>query len=374
MRHAHPELCFTFTSRFEDPTEVVLDETYRCPRSNLEAARALMTGQPGVEGVPKTSHRDTEGRFELVNYATEGAEASGIAQAATKIQNSDAKVRILILAPNRKVASVIETELQRISAKYVTTFRLPESDDSIARIGVAIARLLGNPRDSLAAASLILLCGPRSKSETLCHELVNTSTGDGYNAAGFLISTGSLTLSPALSRSVRKAAELLDKYKSMNLEDAINELENEYGAIGLDKFVLPTGSKARLESVVDDGDTLEEEVVPEPEPDAPSIKLTTYHSSKGLEAEYVFAAAVEPDFFEDDDRSSANEKRRQLFVGITRSRILTAVSFTSRRYGASRFVGQASASRRGASDFVSEIRQALKIAPTTGEQFLKSLD
>lgn len=368
LRHAHPELCASFQGRFSDSEEIVLDETYRCPDAVLKAATALMANDSGLRGVPTKSHRDTSGYFDLVNYPTETAEASGIAQSARLLLASLPATRILVLVPARQVADIIATELTALNVDFRTTFRPRPAHDEQAKKAEAIARLIGNSQDSLAAATLILLCGAGGKREQNIYELVNKCSGEGFTAAGLLIASLPSGLSQSLVKAIGLARKLLEEFKSLPLEEAIARLQNDFGGIDLEHYLLPAQERKRLEE--DSGEVLsEDEEVPSSAP--PGVTLTTYHSSKGLEADYVFAAAVEPPFFEDDSRASTGEKRRLLFVGITRALTMTAVSYASRRYGTSGYISQSGGSRRGPSDLVTQIGEQLGTTPSTGSDFVK---
>jgi DNA helicase-2/ATP-dependent DNA helicase PcrA len=376
LRHAHPPLCQSFPERFSQPHRVPLDETYRCAPAVLRAARALMAGQPGAAEVPTLSHRDVEGSFVPVNYVDETAEASGVAVVARQLAKQTTGLRILILVPVKQVGEIVSRELTRQGVEHRSVFghrRSQEPDRE--RLAKAFARLLGNPRDSLAAATAVILCSAKKYRIENLAALVKVCQTSGQTASQILQGAGH-RLPDQLSKGVLRARARLEELASMaRVAEAVAALEAESGLEGLTAYLSSPQRRREIDQPAQSDSVGEaEEEVPSLQEVPPGVTVTTYHNSKGLEADAVFLTAVEPQFFENDPRNPPAEKRRLLFVGITRARDAVYISYVSRRYGTSHYVAaQTESHRRGPSAFLNELLEQLDMVPVSGTDFVQSL-
>lgn len=379
MRHAHPELCDSFPQRFDQTGNVVLHETYRCPPKVLGDAAALMDGQVGDGGVPTTSHRSVRGEFRMVNFANQSAEATGVAVVAKALAESYPEDRVLILYPVKQVGLGVSNALTSLGQNHIFTGgRRPDWEPDEQRLAKALARLLGNVNDSLAAGTAIVLSGPKTRRAEVLQLLIAAHV-DSNKTGSELLDNDTREIPAVLSNAVDRGQARLTELRELTIDDAIARLEAEFGVEGLDIYLLNAEQRRRLEQLAEyedpqsttddseDGKTQLEEI-------PPGITVTSYHSSKGMEADTVFLLAVEPDFFEDDERSSPNEKRRLLFVGITRSLNRLYASYAARRYGPGSYVSPGPhRNRRGPSDFISSLSERLEIYPQDGTSFVQSL-
>ena len=76
LRHAHPELCWTFPNRIEPSEFNILDESFRCPSAVLRLAAALM-GSAG--GIPDPNLSPNEGESQVLEFPSDGGEITGVA-------------------------------------------------------------------------------------------------------------------------------------------------------------------------------------------------------------------------------------------------------------------------------------------------------
>ena len=375
MRHAHPPLCLSFAQRFSESDSVALNETYRCSRAILDAAAALMANEPAAVEVPTISHREVEGTFGPVNYADETAEASGVVAVAARLARQDPPPRILVLVPAKQVGHIISAGLTARGIEHQSSLAPRKTDETDpSRVAKALARLLGNRNDSLAAASAIVLSGPKSHRVENLAALVKVCDSAGCSVAQLLDGTSN-ALPAQLRGALIKVRQRLEELRAMKPRtQAIAALEAESALENLGRYLLPPHMRRKLEEPVEPGSAADDGQPPPPEEVPPGITVTTYHNSKGLEADIVFLTAVEPDFFENDTRSPITEKRRLLFVGITRARDAAFASYVSRRHGTSHYIAPEAAShRRGPSAFLTEIREQLDIVPISGTQFVQSI-
>lgn len=375
LRHAHPQVCISFPENFPNSHRVVLDETYRCPPAILRAASSLMARTPGHDGVPTVSRRGIEGQFELVNFADHTAEASGVARVAEALTQADPAARILILVPARKIGELVSKELRVDHNPAFRRQRDPETDKH--RLAVAFARLLGNASDSLAAATAVISGDAKARRLDNLNGIVKAFELTGQTAAQLLAGDAAELPNP-LGRAAAKARERLAQLRAKGIEEAIAALEQASGTTGLERYLQPPHRRHREGTPQVTEEAVPDESVGDDEPnDLPAeaplgITISTYHSSKGLEAEFVFLMAVEPEQFEDDTRSTREEKRRLLYVGLTRARDATFASYASSRYGPSRYLAPAAGTpRRGMSEFLADLMDELDLTPVGGTAFVQ---
>ncbi len=376
MRHAHPELCLSFADRFTSAENVVLNETYRCSPAVLEAAAALMNGQPGAAEVPTISHRPAGGCVVPVNYTDEKAEASGVSVAASNYARHQSDARILIVAPNRKVGGLVSGLLTQLDVEHQVSLRsTPILEPDTARLARSFVRLLGNAGDSLAAATAIILSGTKKHRIDNLNGLVKACEEGQKNTSALLADTPH-ELPDQLAKAVATARTKLAELKALSTQEAIGSLESESGLEGLEAYLQPAHQRRAVEELADSGESEEkiDDDMEEGEEVSAGITVTTYHSSKGLEADIVFAMAVEPAFFEADARSAPAEMRRLLFVGMTRARDGLYTSYASRRYGPSHYISTGQGShRRGPSAFLAGVTEHLDLDTLSGTQFVSRM-
>jgi DNA helicase-2/ATP-dependent DNA helicase PcrA len=117
-----------------------------------------------------------------------------------------------------------------------------------------------------------------------------------------------------------------------------------------------------------------EEVLAEAEQLSPdTVTIMTMHACKGTEAEWAILPAVEPGFLERDEVGAAKEERRRLlYVGMTRAKQGLFISYAAERYGPDRYSDPISRSaRKGASSFILEMCERTGVRPKRAGAFLK---
>ena len=97
-------------------------------------------------------------------------------------------------------------------------------------------------------------------------------------------------------------------------------------------------------------------------PDDPRVLVTTLHSAKGLEAEFVFILWLNSDFMPSPGRD-AEEERRVLYVALTRAKQDVALLFHEK------FDGRKRIKEDAMSPFLRDISEHLKIARITRADF-----
>jgi superfamily I DNA/RNA helicase len=86
------------------------------------------------------------------------------------------------------------------------------------------------------------------------------------------------------------------------------------------------------------------------------VRIMTMHSSKGLEAEYVFVPALEQDVFPGQS-GLIEEKRRLFYVSMTRTKKVLCLSWARQRTGLAvhKAPGRTIAHGKNASQFIGEM-------------------
>jgi len=353
MRHAHPRLCWEFGARVAPGKVHILNQSYRCPRQVLTLGRALL---PDSAGVPDPEVCAKDGFATILSFPSGDGETSGLALLATELLKREPESRIMIAVPTRRLASAIVEELD--TAPVDDRTKREKQDDEKYRLARALIRLHRDARDSVAAASAILLNRARSSRDREVVELLETARNLSKKVAQLLDRE---TVLPAkLARARDKVNETLEEMRQAGpLWNEVVQTVTGVTAVATDL----EEAEQRVEEVLQGTEQLQ----------TGKITVMTLHGSKGTEAEWVILPAVEPGFFERDNVGIAKEERRRLlYVGMTRAQKGLFISYARRRYGRQRYADPTSLSPiKGPSVFVQEICNHCRIRPVNATEFLK---
>lgn len=130
-----------------------------------------------------------------------------------------------------------------------------------------------------------------------------------------------------------KESGLLDMYKEMGTDDALDRLNNIHQLLSSIREFLRQNDENTIEgylqqiSLVSDIDVTDTK--------ADSVRLMTLHSAKGLEFPVVFIAGMEQGLFPivraEQHPEEQEEERRLFYVGITRAEVQVFLTYTKRR-------------------------------------------
>lgn len=315
LRHAHPQFCWDFPQRLPDAELHVLERSYRCPKAVLRYASALLGDN---DGLPDIESSRVEGEAHVLSFPAHDGEASGLALLAKHLIDKDPSARVLFAVPTKAMASIFEVQLSAIEVDVENRTKRDEEYSLECRMARSLLRLLREPRDSVAAATAIILSCARTTRPKRVLELLALAHERGEKVAVLL--AGNVDPSGPLEKAL---VAVRDALESLRAADDVTEKLREI--TGCDDIVgEPEALEEKLERLLDDPAAL----------DSGKVTIMTLHGSKGLEAEWVILPAVEPGFYERDEVGARKEERRRLlFVGMTRALSGTFLTFARRRYG-----------------------------------------
>ena len=219
----------------------------------------------------------------------------------------------------------------------------------------SLSRLLKQPNDSVAAATLVILNCAQSTQSARANELMELAYERSERIAVLL--HGTYAPSGPLGKAIMKARDML-----RSLQDADDPL-----------VILAELTGCKDSSLSDRDDS--EEIAVEDKPlglEEGKVSIRTTHSCKGLEADVVFIPGVEPGSYERDDVGARREEhRRRLFVAITRGIARVYLSYAGQRTGTVRYADATGDSlRKGPSTFIDDICSRSEFAPTPATQYI----
>lgn len=355
MRHAHPDLCWSFAERVSPGELFVLDQSYRCPSAVLRFGRALFEDP---QGVPDPDRAATVGEAEILNFPTDDAERSALARLAAGILSRYPESRVLVAVPTRTMAKPIADELAEVVTVEDRTRKPVEGPDE-CRLANAILKLMREPRNSVAAATaIVLFCAPSTR-DTRVRELLQAGRAAGLKIADFL--TGQGVLPRQLDRGRQRTLQAIEAVTHSG--EPLRSLGEITGCTGLGSDSDMENAEERIERVLAGTEQL-----------SPGrATVMTLHACKGTEAEWVILPSVEPGLYERDSVGAAKEERRRLlYVGMTRAMEGLFISFAARRWGSDRYRDPVSqSSRKGPSVFLDEICDRAGYTVRAGGEFLR---
>ena len=133
MRHAHPEFCAAFPTRVAGGTLHILDQSFRCPATVLEAGAALLDHR---QGIPDPRKASPGGEVRLLRFVDDNGEVSGLAQLARSQVSNVPRRRVLVAVPTRSVAAAFAKELRvchGITILFEATLGAAEASSSSRR-------------------------------------------------------------------------------------------------------------------------------------------------------------------------------------------------------------------------------------------------
>jgi ATP-dependent DNA helicase UvrD/PcrA len=375
FRHAAPHGIVNVPQRYPAASTHILPDCFRCPPSIIDAGLNLV-GLNQVR-VPKQitsvyARRvpPLTGRLEAWRFPDGQAEANALAGSCRELVKSGVSpTQILVLVASRDTQSPL---IEEALAKEGVPFSSPRGRGLKMAIPgraiFALLRIVASDEDYLAYRNL-LACryrvGPaaalRIKDACIVNNLNFRDLFAQQYPVGIFSTSDTTTLTAiAAVRSVMQGWTLQDTIGTRDTEfrsllattlgadtppakEAINQWQDE--------ILVTLGRDATLEEAlafVGADNEAEQQVVLDalqnrlggaaPLAAAPRVRIMTYHSSKGLGAAVVFAPGLEVGLMPSrkalQSPGSYEERRRLLYVGITRARAACFVSLAQVRIGA----------------------------------------
>lgn len=353
LRHAHPEFCWSFRDRIVPADMTILQRSYRCSKAVLEFGSALLGA---ADGIPDPRLAQRKGEAWILSFPSDTGEVSGVARLAQALLEEEPQRRILVAVPSRRAARTFADGLSEIGVQFENRATADDEPDLGCRLARAYRRLLREPNDSVAAATAIVLSCARTTQRVRSRELLELAYERSERIASLL--RGDLVPPGPLGKAVTAVRLALEHLRSADDEN--------------EALVDLTG----CESAGVEGDHEDDRASGDPPAIEPGkVTIMTVHSCKGLQADIAILPSVEPGSYERDLVGALKEERRRLlYVGITRAVDRVYLTFARRRFGPGRYGDPTGGSpRKEASSFIDDICDRLRTRPRSGGTYLRDL-
>jgi len=338
MRYAEPSGILNFKNLFPTASKIILPVCTRCPTNILKKANELVSrnlcrdsGKKPLRALPRVDERSSCGLVASVGLKSEKAEAEFVAAALRCLSDIGVPAsEVLVLCASKNLGSLLLQSVQKHDPELKLHDCLGVQKRSLdaQQVLTYLVEFLENQEDNNLPLRILLacLCCLKPKEILVLRQaaVVNKQSLWGVLSSGR--ARGGLKKS-ALDR-IQRFVNCVEETNTQELVCRLKTFAVLYPSLEQAVVAWETSRPAMLESN-------EEESRIEQESPITGIRFMTMHSSKGLDARYVFIPFMENSVLLGG--KDVEERRRLLYVAITRAR--TAVIFTwawSRR-GAARY-------------------------------------
>lgn len=373
LRHANPEGIRRFPERFAPCEPFKIELCRRCPRKVIDVANKLISNDRDREEKKLKPQPDApEGNIRVLNFKGPRREAVGIANICQGLHAhygykwSD----ILILLSRGRLGNLIGEELDNSEIPFVNVENKNPLDNDAVRLSYSELRLLSNEYDALALRTWFdLQAGIGSSAVEALRELCSENSVALIEGAKGL-ALGGYELPRFGNRIVsawQRLAERLEELKGVQ-EELLALVELLFGANHdsnptMEKIYKFLTRLIREKTVKNVNDmitmlqTTEFEIEHTDEDLQDAVRLMTMHKAKGLEAPVVIVPGLENDLMPgSEDIEAINEKRRLLYVSITRSKEVLMLTHCTYRTGPGAYLGVGGGeTQKKRSDFLKEM-------------------
>lgn len=347
FRGATVENILGFEKNYPGCEVIRLEQNYRSTETILNAANAIIKNNPHRKEKKLWSDLGTGGRIEVDLYASETAEAKGVADIIKEAVNNGARYSdFALLYRNNALSRGFETALSRGEIPYRVLGGLRFYDRKEIRDVMAYLSLIDNPYDVVRFRRVINE-PKRGIGDATVDEVVRISEGLGISPVEVCANAADYETLKKKAGSLKAAANLFEE-----LDEAADELKLDEL---IDAVITKTGYLDMLKAQGDEGTGRIENInelksnalqLLEESPDAElpdfleqtalisdvdnydksadRVTLMTMHSAKGLEFPVVFLVAAEDNIFPSAmcrrDPTEMEDERRLAYVAVTRAK------------------------------------------------------
>lgn len=376
-RKAEPEGIRRFLTDYSSACDYSLSVSLRCGKKIIEWANSVIQrdpDRPKERAVLKAQPDAPDGEVALLRFAGHRAEAKGIAKLVKALSEKNIALKdILILMRtdhNGTFSKAIREELDKLKIPYSdpsSIYTLLEQSDN--RRLLELVRLLLNPNDSIAWASLLSLTN--GVGETFFDYIYERAKKRGATFAAELLSSYQNDF-PDGPRTAGKAKKEMETVLQWIDENAVpdKQPENGWGSwipefASQSSFVpTPTDEFRNLLLKLDE---LAEKERPlgrylgqiEPlgkdlaQAHSEGVRIMTMGGSKGLTVRATIIAGVENNIIPRPN-SDPSEELRILYVALTRAKEYVLCTWAKNRRGPTARAGKSSMNRRNLTSFLSD--------------------
>ena len=339
FRFNHPQGIADFDKTWPQCKDLTFIDNRRCGKRILDIAN-LMMANAGSTKPPMIAKNVSTGNLRAVHWETLDDEIKGLADYI----RSHVDKSFLVLVPRRFIGRRL---VDAIGSEAKTMFHEETLEHSIARESFITASLLADPEDFVAVRTYLGLHGTKQEHAPNYNAKAYATlpTGIGGHKIIHSIANDEITVSGAgkehIKKRAKKAFELINRSLTAgqiidlafderlaegenddekrgwlieNLQElraASHELLSEQDSPDLPKVIAILRYRIATRAPLQTSNSQE-----------PLVKIMTLHSAKGLQSENVVIAGVADQFMpgKETDIQDIEEKRRLLYVAITRAR------------------------------------------------------
>lgn len=369
FRYAFPQGIQNFTTKYPKSTTHVLTDCFRCTTSVLNAAVGVITHFPAQNRIAKNivslysnSNPVNNGFVQVNTFKSANQEAAYIANSCQALINLGVSQKdLMILLSNRKIQlKHITDALDNLEIGYDANQGDTFKDTSHGRFLLGLLRIIENTNDYIAYR--VILGTPNKIGLTTSCEITSKVIDNIMNYRNiFYYELPSNIFSKRETSAINKAKSNLIAVQGWNLSDTIDQKTTEIEQLILTNFtqnevdewkefiiIIPpemtllelkeymqTDSQATKDKILNSIFERLNQLDSKPEPILDKIRITSFHSSKGLSAKIVFIPGLEeivfPNPFTQQVPGLILESARLLYVAITRAKAACIISHTQWR-------------------------------------------
>ena len=356
FRWAAPEGIRRFLEDYPGAADYPLSLTRRCGSQIVRWANHVINGDPDRDRsrpALRAAPDAPAGEVALLSFRDERAEAEGVAALAHGLIQRDqvARSQILVLLRGDFHGQFSKLIREQLTAREVPSFDPTEIDelleDATNRRMLEVLRLLDNPEDAIAWASLLNLAPGIGDGFA---DYVYMRAREGRTSFGHALLEAFDDEFPAANpATARRAKSLIEAVQGWLGEHNVPE-EAEHGwgrwivdITGGNVVPAPTGGLAtllnKLDDIVEERQNLSRYIgqigplghdLMQTECDG--VRIMTMTSSKGLTVEATIIAGTEDGVIPRPD-ADLSEERRLMYVAMTRPRKYLYCTWAQRRHG-----------------------------------------
>ena len=380
FRGATVENILGFEKQYKECEVIRLEQNYRSTENILNAANAIISNNPHRKKKTLWSDLGKGGRIELNLYASETAEAKGVADIIRSGVDNGAKYSdYALLYRNNALSRGFETALARANIPYRVLGGLRFYDRKEIRDIMAYLALIDNPYDAVRFRRVINE-PKRGIGDATVDEVLRIAAGLNISPIEVCANAGEYETLKKKAGALKAAANLFEELDeaadTLRLDELIDAVMEKTGYLQMLKDLKDEGAP-RIENVneLKSNAALLLEASPDAElPDfleqtaliadvdnydksTDCVNLMTMHSAKGLEFPVVFIVAAEDNVFPSamcrHDPAEMEDERRLAYVAVTRAKKRLVITHSKYRM----LYGKTAANHL--SQFVEEIPEEL---------------
>ena len=365
FRGANINNIINFRNDYDNVEIFRLEQNYRSTKNIVNAANSVIDHNKNKIDKEVWTDNDFGDRVEIYSNQSDIAEARGLCQKITSLNNtrfSDIAIRYRTNAQSRPIEDSLR--LNKIPYQIfggVSFYNRKEIKDVLAYLRVIInssdeeslKRVINYPARGIGQVTINKIIIAAQKNNLTLYETIKKhkelsiefSSSVSLKLQNFIDLIDVLKIENQklnafdLTKEVIDKVRIIDELKKDESPEGISRIENVQELLnGIRDFIEDQ------KEIVDSNDNLSEFLSTVSlstnfdlnNPDEDKVSLMTLHLSKGLEFKNVFIVGLEEDLFPSalsyNTRSELEEERRLFYVGITRAKENLYLSYANSRY------------------------------------------